>query len=224
MLGLGRSITFTFSSLECMHRIYITLVRSRLQYVFVVWNSVISTDTNKLERIQQGSAALRFNRFFPQVHYCYSLALEELKLHTLRVRRHGLDVHFLTQVYLGSKFCPSVLEILGLRVSARYIRDFTSFNVCSSCKNCSSARRASAANVVCRDVDVFDAKDVLLNHILHYVIVIIIVIIIIIIRMYKYYLFSLRNGVTNANVLILLLSPVDDNFDFHGIINIIIII
>jgi hypothetical protein len=35
-------------------------------------------------------------------------------------------------------------------------------------KNCPSARCASAANVVCRDVDVFGAGNVHLNHILCY--------------------------------------------------------
>jgi hypothetical protein len=40
------------------------------------------------------------------------------------------------------------------------------FSVCSSSKNCPSARCASAANVVCRNVDVFGARNVLLNHIL----------------------------------------------------------
>jgi hypothetical protein len=104
--------------------------------------------------------------FFPEVHYCYSLALEELNLHTLRIRRHRLDALFLTQVYFGLKFCPSVLEIVGLRVPARYVRDFALFNVCTSCKNCPSARCASAANVVCKDVDVFGTRKVLLNRIL----------------------------------------------------------
>jgi hypothetical protein len=54
-------------------------------------------------------------RFFnPEVPYCYSFVLEELQLLTLRVRRHRFDAFFLTQVYSGSKFCPSVLEIVGL--------------------------------------------------------------------------------------------------------------
>jgi hypothetical protein len=117
-----------------------------------------------LELIEQKVAALCFNRFFPHVYYCYSLALEELKFHTLRVRRHRFDALFLTQAYLGSKFCPSVLEIVGLRVPARYIRDFALIDVCSSCDNCPPARYASAANVVCTDVDIFGAKDALLNH------------------------------------------------------------
>jgi hypothetical protein len=32
-------------------------------------------------------AALCFDCFFPQVHHCYSLALEEINLHTLHMRR-----------------------------------------------------------------------------------------------------------------------------------------
>jgi hypothetical protein len=78
-LGLVRTITFNFSPLECMLRLYITLIRSKLEYVSVIWNSLTSTDANKLEHIQQRYVALCSNRFFPQVHYCYSRALEELK-------------------------------------------------------------------------------------------------------------------------------------------------
>jgi hypothetical protein len=134
-----------------MPRLYIALVRSKLEYASVVWNSITSTDANKLERIQQRFAALCFYRFFPQVHYCYTLALQELTLYTLSARRHRLDAVFLTQVYSGSKFCPSVLETVGLRAPPRCIPDFALFSVCSSCKNCPSARCASTANVVCRD-------------------------------------------------------------------------
>jgi hypothetical protein len=132
----------------------------------VVWNSITSTDAKKLERIQQKFAALCLKRFFPQVDYSYDLALEQLKLHTLHKRRYHLDALFLTQVYRGSKFCLSVLETVGLRVPVRYIRDFTMFNVCSSSKICPSARCDSAANVVCRDVDIFGTKTLSLKHIL----------------------------------------------------------
>jgi hypothetical protein len=41
--------------------------------------------------------------------------------------------------------------------------------------------------------------------------------------MYEYYPFSPHNGITIADVLILLSSPVKDKFDFHGIIITIII-
>jgi hypothetical protein len=78
-----------------MPRLYITLVRSKLEYAFVVWNLITSSDANKLERIQQRIAALGFNSFFPQVHYSFNLALEQLKFHTLYIRRHPLDALFI---------------------------------------------------------------------------------------------------------------------------------
>jgi hypothetical protein len=162
-----------------MLRLYTTLVRSKLEYASVAWNLITSTDANKLERIQQRFAALFFNRFFPEVNYCYSIALDELKVHTLRMRRQRLDALFLTQIFFGYKFCPSVLEIVSLRVPSRYIIEFALIKVCSSWKNCPSARCASAANVVCRDVDVFGARNVLLNRFLKYTVFVIYYLIII---------------------------------------------
>jgi hypothetical protein len=79
---------------------------------------IMPTDANKSERIQQRFVSLCFNRFFPEVQYCYSLALEELILHTLRMRRYRLAALFLNQVYLNFKFCPPALEIIGLRLPA----------------------------------------------------------------------------------------------------------
>jgi hypothetical protein len=140
-----------------MHRLYITLVRPKLEYTSVVWNSIMSTNANKLECIQQRFVALCFNRFFPQAHYSYSLALEELKLHTLCMTRQHLDALFLIQVYLGSKFCPSVLEIVGPRVPGPHIRDFALFNVCSS-KYCPSSRCASAVMLFARPLKYLELK------------------------------------------------------------------
>jgi hypothetical protein len=76
----------------------------------VVWNSVTSTDANKLERIQQKFTALYFKSLFPRVDYRYDFALEQLKMHTLLKRRYHLDALFLAQVYIGSIIFPSTLE------------------------------------------------------------------------------------------------------------------
>jgi hypothetical protein len=46
-------------------------------------------------RIQQKSASACFYRLFPHVPYRYTFALEKLSLHSLRTRRHRLDVLFL---------------------------------------------------------------------------------------------------------------------------------
>jgi hypothetical protein len=82
------------------------------------------------------------------------------------VRRLCIDALFLLKVYLGSEFYPSVLETVGLPVPARHIRDFALINVYSSCKNCSSVALLDVhqllANVVCKDVGAFGAKNVLI--------------------------------------------------------------
>jgi hypothetical protein len=75
---------------------YFALVSSKVEYASVVWNSITSTDANKLERIQQKFTALCFKRFFLQADYCYGFALE-LKLHILQKRRYHLDARGLSK-------------------------------------------------------------------------------------------------------------------------------
>jgi hypothetical protein len=81
LLGLVRYITFTFSYLECMHILYFRIIRFKHEYTSVDWNTITPTDIKKPERIHI-SLQPCFNRFFPQVHCRYSLALQ-LHLHTL---------------------------------------------------------------------------------------------------------------------------------------------
>jgi hypothetical protein len=53
LLGLIRSITIIFSSLDCLYVLYFALVRSKLEHSSVVGNSATSKNANKLDRIQQ---------------------------------------------------------------------------------------------------------------------------------------------------------------------------
>jgi hypothetical protein len=121
LLGLVRSVTFDFLYLECIFILYLKLVLSEDEYTSVVWNSITSTESKSGTHSAEACGRL-FNRFFPQFHYSYALVLEQLKSPTLQKRRYHLDALFLAHVYHGSKVCPSILYIDGLRVRFRYIR------------------------------------------------------------------------------------------------------
>jgi hypothetical protein len=58
-------------------------------------------------------------------------------------------VLFIIQVYFGSEL-SLFLETVDHRVLDFYIEVISTFNLCSSIKNCPSDRRVSAADVVCR--------------------------------------------------------------------------
>jgi hypothetical protein len=51
--GLIRLITYNFSSLESLVVLYISLIRSEVEYASVVWNNLTSTDSNKIENIKR---------------------------------------------------------------------------------------------------------------------------------------------------------------------------
>jgi hypothetical protein len=72
---------------------------------------------------------------------------------------------FLVQVYLTSEFCPSVLEIAGFRVPARYIRDFAfKFTLLL---NCPSLLEIAGFRVPARYIRDFEFKfTLLLNSVL----------------------------------------------------------
>jgi hypothetical protein len=90
--------------------LYIAIVRSKLEYASVVWNSIKNTDANKVERIQRQFAALCHNRFFQEVGYHYINILDKLNLQTLHVRRRHIDALFLINIFRGTKFCPSSMQ------------------------------------------------------------------------------------------------------------------
>ena len=153
LLGLIRTITFPFSSIDSLMTLYSTLVRSKLEYASVAWNSITNTDSNKLERIQKKFASLCHYRFFYDTDYHYIDALDKLKLPTLHTRRRQIDALFLIRTFNGSLNCPSVLETVGIRVPSRNIRNYSMF--CCSLSHCPTARCVSAANLVCNSFDIF---------------------------------------------------------------------
>jgi hypothetical protein len=94
-----------------------------LEYASVVWNSITSTDANKLEGIQQKFTSVCFYSFFPCFAYNYTVSLEKIGLHSLRKKRYYLDAIFFVQVYRGLKSCTSLSENISLCVSPSNLRE-----------------------------------------------------------------------------------------------------
>jgi hypothetical protein len=96
--------------------LHCTLVRHKLQYASVVWNSITATDG-----IQRLFLSVCHRRFFHNFEYDYVNALNYLKFHILSFwRRH--------------------LEALFRRVRKIAKSDFTFMCVCPSVRTCGTTR------------------------------------------------------------------------------------
>jgi hypothetical protein len=105
-----------------------------------------------------------YTRFFNGVcDYNYEDILVRLNFLTLYLRRRHLDALFLINVFKGKISCSSVFDIVSLRIPTRSIRDYTTFTVHRNFKVSASARCVSAANAVCRCIDIFNKDCILLT-------------------------------------------------------------
>jgi hypothetical protein len=157
----------SFSTLDSLLILYSSLVWSKLEYAWIVWNSITSTDSAKLEMIQRKFAALCYTRFFSNASTSkYEDILETLNFLPLHVRRMHLDAAILINAFNSNIACPYILDSVGLRIPSSSIRDFSSFCVHRNFKASPSARCVSFANAVCWDIDIFNKDRILLMEII----------------------------------------------------------
>ena len=101
------------------------------------------------EHIQQQSAALCYSCFFPSYSLQLYLCTLACKVTYFVIQEASPWLAFYIHAFIGSKFCPSLIENISLRILCHNIRNFTLFSIAGT--NCPSSRHATAANLVCND-------------------------------------------------------------------------
>ena len=163
MLGLIRSITYFFANIDCLISLFQCLVRSKLEFASVVWNSVTSSDSMKLERVQRKFIRLCYERFWQnRFDYNYENLLKIANFHTLHSRRLHLDALFLFNAFRGRLRCESVLEAVVFRVPSRNFREFSLFSCSSSLRLSPIFRCVRAANIISEYFDFLHKNNLVL--------------------------------------------------------------
>jgi hypothetical protein len=146
LLELIRFIKCNFSSFVSLNILCITLIRSKLEYVSVVWSNRTLANSIKLENIQREFANVCYNRFIHPNFVCnYESILNYLCFKTLYSRRQNLDALFLINVSKNKMDCCSIMDTVGLRVPTKQIRGFSTFNVSNVSRLSHTARCVTAA-------------------------------------------------------------------------------
>lgn len=110
--------------------LYVSFVRSRLDYASMVWNPFYKTHCDRIERLQRKFikfALLPLNYSDPLPHYISRCRL--IHLETLSNRRAKSSVLFLYKLINGVIDCPLLLNKIGFNVPIRNLRYFEAFNV-----------------------------------------------------------------------------------------------
>jgi hypothetical protein len=82
--------------------------------------------------------------------------LSRLNISTLYSRRKHLDAVFLINVFKNKISCSSIFDNVNLRIPSRRIRDFCNFVVNHNFKVSLSVKCVSAANAICKEIDIFN--------------------------------------------------------------------
>jgi len=139
MLCLIRSITYSFSTLDTLLLLYLTVDRPKLQHASTVCNCATSADLKELEGIQRKMVVMCQYRFFSYDHAAYEANPKILKLYILYDSRLHLDTLLFISVPSSFNCCLSALGNTGIPVLPHNFRTsslFTANNINSPSTGC----------------------------------------------------------------------------------------
>ena len=158
MLGFISRVTKPLRSPEVVKTLYVSYVRSILEYCSSVWNPHFRLHGDRIEQIQH--KAIRMLNFLSYRRFdTYSDAERYYGLHSLSARRRIADQVFLFKIINGCVDCPELTALINYRVpriTARHSQTFylTRFDT-SYAGNGFVRRSCGEYNNVFQNVDIF---------------------------------------------------------------------
>lgn len=108
-----------FVNVSTLRLLYISFIRSKLEYASVVWSPIYGTHIAALEKVQRRflkSASYILDHIYPPVGFSHSLLLSRFDVHELAIRRSAHQVIFLYKVLNNLLNCPDLLSNVNLRI------------------------------------------------------------------------------------------------------------
>uniref|UniRef100_A0A6P7FIH9 Uncharacterized protein LOC114328385 n=1 Tax=Diabrotica virgifera virgifera TaxID=50390 RepID=A0A6P7FIH9_DIAVI len=144
---------FIIRTSRCLHNInsirliYISLVRSVLEYCSVVWSPTYEVHIAKLEKVQNKFIRyLSFKLHKPLSDHSYSEIRNELNLPRLSSRRMYADVLFLHKLLNSKINCNDLLSLIDFNVPSRVTRTSQNFAIKFHC--CNFGRHSPLSRII----------------------------------------------------------------------------
>ncbi|KAE9542788.1 hypothetical protein AGLY_002699 [Aphis glycines] len=130
VIGFIKRSTKHFSSANCLWSLYISLVRSLLEYGAVIWNPYLTRDQLRIERVQNKFLAYAaFILKLPDPCHDYTYSREVLSLPTLDSRRSLADQNFIMALLNGLLDAPDILSNISFKVPSHNTRNQEQFYI-----------------------------------------------------------------------------------------------
>lgn len=117
VIGFLKRNTQHFSSAGCLRSLYVSLVRSLLEYSVVIWHPYLAKDQLRLERVQNKFLAYAaFVLKFPYPCHEYTHLRNILNIPSLHSRRSYADQNFIKTLLNGILDAPDIVSAILFRV------------------------------------------------------------------------------------------------------------
>jgi hypothetical protein len=120
MLGFITRVCRDFTGVDAQKTLFISYVRSKLEYCAIIWCPYYNTYINQLESIQRKflkNLAFHCDHIYPARGIDQNILLKRFDMPTLTQRRQFLSLQFLYKIYNNIIDCSELMTSLNIQVA-----------------------------------------------------------------------------------------------------------